>query len=163
MALSDYTPESREVIVKGKALFSVEGLSLGGLEQLVRTHMPDLESVFDIIILGEKPGQTLTASLVAIATGIVSRAPGLASNIIAVACTEPTTEELVKQARRLPFPVQVDALIKIGELTFEENGGVKKSLESLVTLLARMRATGMPNQEALRATSSGTTTASDEM
>lgn len=144
MALSDYQPERREVIVNGKPLFSVEGLSFDGLEKLVRTHVADMEGVFDLILVGEKPSDTLNASLASMALALVTKAPGLAANIIAIASGEEITDQLIASARRLPFPNQVEALVTIGELTFEENGGVKKSVESLFSLLSRLRAAGTP-------------------
>ena len=74
MALSDYQPERREVIVNGKPLFSVEGLSFDGLEKLVRTHVADMEGIFDLILVGEKPGDTLNASLANLALALVTKA-----------------------------------------------------------------------------------------
>jgi hypothetical protein len=142
MALSDYQPERREISVNGKPLFFVEGFSFESLEKLARTHMPDLESIFDLVLVGDTPVTTLNASIGAMAIALVQKAPGLTANIIALSTGEPVTEDLINTARKLPFPVQIDALVKIGEITFEENGGVKKSMDSLLDLLAKIRAVG---------------------
>lgn len=139
MALADYVPESRPVMVKGKPLFNVEGLSLDTLAVLVKTHMPDFDAIMDIVTKGERVTETFLDQLQRVSQSIVVQAPGLAANIIAVASTEELTEELIATARRLPFPVQVDALMQIGALTFEEVGGVKKAMESLMALLMRLR------------------------
>lgn len=139
MALSDFIPERRPVLVNGKPLFSVEGLSLDTLAVLVKTHLPDLEHVFDIIVKGERADETLAEQLARVSIGLASQAPGLVANIIAVSSGEPVTDDLIRMARRLPFPVQVDALTSIGSMTFEEVGGVKKAAESLMTLLAHLR------------------------
>jgi hypothetical protein len=139
MALSDFQAERREVKVNGKVLFSVEGLSLETLALLVNTHMPDLEYVFGIVVHGEKADETFQQQIARVAMGMAGQAPGLVANIIAICSGEPLTDDLIKQARRLPFPAQVQAMEHIGSLTFEEAGGVKKAIESLMTLLARLR------------------------
>jgi hypothetical protein len=146
MALSDFIPERRPVLVNGQALFSVEGLSLETLAVLVKTHLPDLEHVFDIIVKGERVDETFPEQLIRVSLGLATQAPGLVANIIAVASGEPINDELIRTARRLPFPVQVDALTTIGSMTFEEVGGVKKAAESLMSLLARLRTKPLMSQ-----------------
>lgn len=166
MALSDYTPECRQVMHHGKPLFTVEGLSLETLAVLVKTHLPDLESVFDIVLKGEHEEETYQDQLSRIATGLALSAPGLVSNIIAVSSGEELTEDLVRVAGRLPFPVQVQAMIDIGSLTFDEAGGIKKSIESLMILLVRLRTKPLSGQKAeqmtRKAASSESTGGSDE-
>lgn len=139
MALTDFIPERCPVLVNGKALFSVEGLSLDTLAVLVKTHLPDLEFVFDIVMQNQRENDTLRDQLTRMAMSLAGQAPGLVANIIAVASGEEVTHELIAIARRLPFPVQVDAMISIGTMTFDEAGGVKKAMESLMLLLARLR------------------------
>lgn len=139
MALADFQAERRNVMVNGKVLFSVEGLSLDTLALLVSTHMPDLEYVFGIVVHGEQPGETFQQQVARVAMGLAREAPGLVANIIAICSGEQLNDELIKTARRLPFPAQVQALEHIGAMTFEEAGGVKKAIESLMTLLARLR------------------------
>ncbi|KAJ09103.1 hypothetical protein [Pseudomonas aeruginosa] len=145
MALSDYTPERREVCVNGKPLFYVEGLSLETLALLIRTHMPDFEAVFAILINSEQAGGNFNGQLQRAALGIAQQAPGLAANIIAACSGEELSADLVRSASRLPFTAQVEALTQIGELTFREAGGIKKAMESLITLLMSLRA-GLPDE-----------------
>ncbi len=168
MALSDYVPECRPVLHKGKPLFNVEGLSLEVLAVLVKTHLADLEGVFEIVLKGEKSGETWTDQLSRISTGLAVKAPGLVANIIAICSKEELTDELIRQAGRLPFPVQVQAMMDIGSLTFDEAGGVKKAIESLMILLARLRTKPLSvtqpaeNQKTQKVRSSASTGASDE-
>jgi hypothetical protein len=140
MAISDYQAERREIQHKGKVLFTVEGLSLSKLAILVRTHMPDFEAIFDLIAdpKNEDPDFALHISKISVAIAV--QAPGLAHNIIA-ACQidEPLTIELVEQVSRLPLPLQVEALTQIAALSFEEAGSIKKTIESLMMMLAKMR------------------------
>lgn len=149
MALSDFIPESRPVVVNGKALFNVAGLSLDSLAVLVRTHLPDLEAVFDIVMVDGAADTSFQEHLIRVASGLAVQAPGLVANIIAQASGEPLTPALIETARRLPFPVQVDAMTSIGSLTFDEAGGVKKAIESLLMLLGNLRTKPLattPNQ-----------------
>lgn len=149
MALADFIAERRDVKVNGRVLFSVEGLSLDTLALLVSTHMPDLEYVFGIVVHGEKPDETFQQQILRVAMGLSKQAPGLVANIIAIASGEMTRDQsdagrqanaaLIETARRLPFPAQVEALEHIGAMTFEEAGGVKKAIESLMILLSRLR------------------------
>ena len=160
MALLDYVPESRPVVVNGKPLFVVEGLSLDTLAVLVKTYLPDFDAIFDIVTNGQNSDESWMDHLQRISQAVVMQAPGLAANIIAVSSKEELSEELVRIARRLPFPIQVNALMEIGQLTFDEVGGVKKAMESMTALLMRLR-TKMIKQPPVSEThsSSGFTTA----
>lgn len=163
MALADYVPESRPVVVNGKPLFVVEGLSLDTLAVLVKTHLPDFDAIFDIVTKGEAHNESFSAHLQRVAQALVVQAPALAANVIAIASTEALTEDLVTKARRLPFPVQVEALMNIGALTFEEVGGIKKAMESLMVLLMRLRTKPLKQMdEPGTPSSSSSTTASGE-
>lgn len=130
MALSNYTPESRVVQLKGGS-FTIEGLSLEHVSVLVREHLPDLEALFNLFQQSEA---VTDADFTKIAMSVVSQAPGFAANVIALASSEPNA---APQAAKLPFPVQVDLIVQIGDLTFSEVGGVKKSVELVVALLQR--------------------------
>ncbi len=163
MALAEFVPESRPVLVNGKALFNVEGLSLDTLAILVRTHLPDFDAVFGIITAGEHASESFVLHLQRISQAMMLQCPGLVANIIAVASGEELTEELITTARRLPFPIQVDALMQIGSLTFEEAGGVKKAAESLMFLLTRLRTKPLQKEaDQPTPTSSASTTESAE-
>jgi hypothetical protein len=128
MALSDYQPERRAYVLAGGG-FEVSGLTPAHLATLVRTHLSDLEALFTLIKCGadisEGDGLQLAADL-------LTQAPGFCANIIALASGEPESGPIVET---LPFPVQVDALVAIGDLTFKEVGGVKKFVEKITILL----------------------------
>lgn len=134
MSLSNYKPESLEINLKGGS-FKIEGLSLEGVAVLVREHLPDLEALFNVFQEANKLGDN---DMQAIVQSVVSQAPGFAANLIALASGEP---ESAPQAAKLPFPVQVDVILKIGDLTFSEVGGIKNSLGLIVALLQKNKAT----------------------
>lgn len=130
MGLASFTPESHEFNFKGGS-FTVEGLSLEALATLVQHHLPDLEALFDLFQGFDKAeGQDFTPLVVS----LIQQAPGFCSNVIALAAGEPDS---AKKAARLPFPLQIEVLLKIGDLTFTEVGGPKKSLEMIAALLKK--------------------------
>ena len=130
MSLADIQQESHTVKV-GEASFTVTGLSLNGLSTLVKNHIDELEQVLDLF-----DGDVTTEQFGSTALKLVNEAPGLAANIIAVASGEPQYAHLVS---RLPFPVQIEALEAIGRMTFQEVGGVKKTIQLLLRLIGGLR------------------------
>lgn len=129
MGLGSYKAPSHEVVLTGGS-FTVKGLSLNDVSLLIHHHLPDIEALFDLFTNAKDVTDTDFRPL---AVSLVSQAPGFAANVIALAAGEPDN---AKAAETIPFPVQVDVLMKIGDLTFSEVGGVKKALESIVPLLA---------------------------
>lgn len=130
MALSNYTPESREIVLKGGS-FTIRGLGLEDVSVLVREHLPDIEALFTLL---QNANAVQHADMLPIAHALVSQAPGFAANVIALACGEP---DAVEHAKKIPAPVQIDLIMQIGDMTFSEVGGVKKSLELIVALLQK--------------------------
>lgn len=130
MGLSNYKPESHQVVLQGGS-FSVEGLSLEDVSVLVREHLPDLEGLFDIF---QKANVSASTDLVPVVQSLVSQAPGFAANLIAIASREP---DAAANAAKIPFPKQVEIILVIGDLTFKETGGIKKSWELVAALLQR--------------------------
>lgn len=128
MALSDYQAPSHEFKLKGGS-FRVEGLALEQVSVLIQHHLPDIEALFELLLNAEA---IETGDIRTIAASLVAQAPGFAANVIAIASGEPTA---APQAAKLPAPVQIDVLAKIGDLTFSEVGGVKKAMEMVAPLL----------------------------
>lgn len=145
MPLAGYTPESRVVELSRGQSFNVTGLSLNHMTVLVREHFPDLDAIFDLFQNVETMNR---ADFEPLALSIISNAPGFAANVIALAAGEGSAED----AERLPAPIQLRALLDIGELTFAEVGGVGKALEMVTSLLRKSGA-----KEALSKLSVGTT------
>jgi len=140
MSLASYTPETREVPLGRGNTFSVSGLSLQHIEILVRTHLEDIEALFDLIADGA--GNFEPDDLKKLAISLATRAPGFVANVIALAAGE---HDATANAARLPMPVQIQAIHDIGELTFTEVGGIKKFMETVAALLGTMSAT-MPKK-----------------
>ena len=136
MPLAGYQPARREITFEGGS-FAVKGIALNEISILVREHFPDLDAVFDLFHSGMQ-GMDAT-EIQQLAMVAVSQAPGLAANIIALAAGEGDASD----AAKLAAPVQVKALIEIGDLTFKDVGGPKKALELITALLRKTEVTEM--------------------
>jgi hypothetical protein len=132
MGLSNYKPESRLIELKGGS-FNVEGLSIEDVSVLVREHLPDLDALFEIF---QNANIKTSDELLPVVKSIVSQAPGFAANLIAIASREPDS---AAQASRIPAPKQIEIIMTIGDMTFTEVGGIKKSWELIAGLLKANR------------------------
>lgn len=135
MALADYTPVRAPVEFKGGS-FDVRGLSLDDVSVLMRSHLPDVEAIVDLLAKGNAGAEFDVTSVMEHAITLVKEAPGLVANLIALAADDPDN---VDKVRSMPLPIQVRAIETICNLTFEEAGGPKKFFESLVHLLSSLR------------------------
>lgn len=135
MSIADYKPETAEVEFKGGSL-TVRGLALDDVAVLMRTHMSDIDGLVAIFQNGVSDDIAI-AQMSQYAMGLLREAPGLVSNLIALACDD---AENVPLYRQLPMPVMLRAVESIGKLTFEEAGGPKKFIESLLGMLRVFRA-----------------------
>lgn len=134
MPLAGYQPATREVQLGAGNSFHVKGLSLNDLAVLIREHFPDLDAVVDLV----GNFNTITSDqFEPLVLSVVSQAPGFAANVIALAAGEGDASD----AEKLPGPIQVKALLDIGELTFNEVGGVKKAWEMIAALLGKTEVT----------------------
>jgi hypothetical protein len=130
MPLAGYQPETREIEV-GATSFHVKGLAVTEIAVLMREHFPDLDAVADLFTHGID--KLDAQQFQGIALTLITQAPGLVANVIALAAGEGDASDAVK----LPVPVQVKALYEIGDLTFRDVGGPKKCWEIVAALLRK--------------------------
>lgn len=130
--LVDYKPACREFSLNDDTCkFSIKGLSFGALSTLINHHLEDIEAIYKIVSGSIDPSG---ADFKSIAKSLICEAPGLAANIVALAADEPTSASVVEQ---MPFPLQVELLVAVGELTFTEVGGIKKFLDLMNCLIPK--------------------------
>jgi hypothetical protein len=130
MPLAGYQPEQRVVPIDASNSFRVRGLGLNDIAVLIREHFPDLHTLFDLFgTVGDIEPEKLQPLIIS----MVSQAPGFAANVIALAAGEGDASD----AERLPIPVQIQALVDIGQLTFSDVGGIKKAVETVAALLTK--------------------------
>lgn len=128
MPLAGYKSPSRTVSLGGGQSCEVRGLSFDDFAALLRTHLPDLEAIFDLFTNIEGVSRDQFDN---VAATLIAQAPGLVANVIALAAGEGDASD----AERLPGPIQLNLLNEIGDLTFTEAGGVKKFMEMIAALL----------------------------
>ena len=125
-SLSELQLPSEEVQVPGtESTISVRGLSLSDCAELLKRHGESLEAVYqkNIASQGDIP------PAVDIAKSLMQSAPEAVAELIALANDEPKMSETV---RKLPIPVQVEALTRIAILTFHSEAEVKKLIETVI-------------------------------
>lgn len=130
MSIHDYKPATAKVVFKGGD-FEVRGLALDDVAVLMRSHLSDLNALMDIYSSTAANDGIKTNAMAKYALKLVKEAPGLVANLIALAADEPNE---VDAFRRLSMPIQLRAIEAIGTLTFEESGGPKNFIESLINL-----------------------------
>lgn len=117
MAIADFVLPTMEVQTPdGKTIFAVRGLSLDDVAALVAVHGPVMETFFT-----KYQGiDVADADSMAIGMELLGKAPALVANVIAVAADEP---KLWTKVLKMPVAIQMDALQKIGKLSFDASGG----------------------------------------
>ena len=85
MSLSDFTPDTEEIIIKrakkGDMTFEVRGLSFQDISKIVRVHYDDLEGLFDIYET-HGGGDLSYVAMGKFAMALINDAPGLVAHII---------------------------------------------------------------------------------
>lgn len=129
MSLTKLKFATAEVEVAGGEKFSVRGISMQDAVILLNEFKDPIMKVVRQI---QQQGDSVDLEKVAIEASI--DAPGLIASLIAMASDE-MTEEGIVAANKLPLPVQIDAIFKIGELTFQTEGSLKKMFETVADWL----------------------------
>lgn len=133
MSLANYRVRTKEVSLGGGESFDVRGLSLPDLTTLLDYHGAEARSLFKLFTESSEQGMDLD-SVGLITRTMMNTAPDLVARIIALASGE---ADVFETAKTLPIPVQLDALEKVGNLTFEASGGPKNFLETVIRLLSQ--------------------------
>lgn len=140
MSLSAFQPKREAISVsnQNEPLFHVRALGLTDVASVIESHLHDLDALFMRISTGGDvfaPGVGDNIMLM-----LVKDAPEIAAHIISLAADEP---EAIEQARRLPAPVQLEALVKTFNLTFTDYGGPKKFFETVMGIYQAAKSNGL--------------------
>ena len=127
MSLADFDIAMKDVPLPNGKSFSVRGVSLVDISMLLRNRGDEIRAFFSKYSADDAADQTSAAGM-----KLLESAPDLAAELIACAADEP---KMVKTALRLPISVQLDALEKIAELTFDAEGGPKKFFEAVIRVM----------------------------
>lgn len=129
MSLKELRLPEEVVTVPGGGSITVRGLSLVDIMGIVRKHGAVVRALFDRYAGRIEDDDQILSE---IGRNLLEAAPDVAASVIAHGAGEPDAGDI---ALRLPFPVQLDAIEKIGRLTFEAEGGPKKVLETVIRVL----------------------------
>jgi hypothetical protein len=131
--LADVVIETRKIVFRGGE-FEVQGLTFDMVARLVTAgHRGELDKAIELF-QGLQVGSDDT-DVIGSLSSLITMAPVLAAKAIALGCGEMDQWE---KARSLPMPVQLDALLAIGKLTFDGADSVKNFLRGLQDLLSGM-------------------------
>ena len=133
MSLRDYVIATRTVTLQGDQKMSVRALGFDDIQNLLINKQGLIDMALELFI--ENGGKLDTADPQQVrefGTLMLAKLPDLVAELIAIAADEP---DLGHKAKRLPAPVQLDALMGIYELTFTEPDSVKNFFGRLASLL----------------------------
>lgn len=136
MSLKSLKLPTETVTLPGGESFAVRGLSLVDITAIVKDNAEAVSALFlayqtKMTTADGAPDQQ--AATMGFGQGLMEAAPGIAALVIAHAAGgSKVTGEEVEIAANLPFPVQVEALEKIGKLTFDAEGGPIKVVETVL-------------------------------
>lgn len=120
------------ITVRGLGLDIISKLLVGGTRAQLDAALAQVAAARDAQQSGKD--DAFNQALMGIATGM----PALVAKVIALCADEPEMDAVVA---KLPLPVQVEALIAIGGLTFDGEESIKNFVSGLMTLLQSAKAT----------------------
>lgn len=145
--LKNPTPQ-KLVQVSDSEGFPVRGLNPTDVFGIYYRHTGQLAAFFEKLMTSfHQTGEFDTSDIQSVALELLKDAPVVMGEMIAAAAGGNPSDETewsadVAIARALPFPVQVDALTKIGELTFTSEMPPGKFLSLIAGMITR--AVGLP-------------------
>ena len=128
MSLKSIKLRAEVIEVPGGDSFTVRGLSFTDISTLYTKYASEVAAVFDLFAKGQNGGQIDVEQAAALAATFIRQAPALAAETIALGAGE---EDAFEVALTLPFPIQVEAIKKIGICTFGTEGTAKKFLTTV--------------------------------
>lgn len=141
MSLKNLRLRTEEVEVPGGDKFTVKGLSFIDMTSLYTKYASEVSAFFDLLARGKTDGTLDVEGAAALAASFIQKAPALAAETIAIASGDADDFEA---ALSLPFPVQIEALKKIGLCTFGSEGTAKKFLQTVNLLVKDQAAPASP-------------------
>lgn len=124
MSLSDLTFETA-TIRAGKSSFDVAGLSLADLTVLLTQHRDEFLAAVDLFQKHEADPSTFALELCRLL-------PTLVASGVALAAGEPS---MAGKVAKLPAPVQLDAVMAVGRMTFTDPLALPNFIANLTGLL----------------------------
>lgn len=136
MALSDIVIPTK-TFTFGGASFTVHGVTANDVLRMFFEADKDIARILDVL----EQGGVGTDDADKLIAAMLREAPELAARLIASAADEPAAWPTVA---RLPVSVQLEALLAVWTLTFEEPDALKKFVASLMSLAASAKTLKAP-------------------
>lgn len=124
----------RETITFGskkKTSFEVRGIGVEDLGQLLASRLTEVEAMY-AMFAASKASIYSRSNLDGFVLTLIQKAPDLVAEVISRAADEPENRQ---SYRRIPFAASAAALMAIVKLSFEEAGGLKNLLATLMSLV----------------------------
>lgn len=131
MNLEDFKIPYKEIGLPGGDKLSVRGLCVEDVLALILNHKQSLSELFDKY---SRDPNVPDFSEGEFTSGLVNEFPALAAEVIAHACDAPKAAD---KARKLPLPVQVQAIQAVLLLTFSTVDEAKKFIELVTETLRK--------------------------
>jgi hypothetical protein len=130
MALRNFQVKKVDVPLNEEETMTVRGLTATDIGLILSRHQNSIKT-----LVSRAEGVTANGEIgnfdELVNTAITSF-PDVVAEVICVAADEP---DAFDQAMSLPAPVQLEAIYQIGNITFEADGGPKKTVETLTKVL----------------------------
>jgi len=124
LPLSTYTIRTAPVRLSKDNEFQVRAVTFPDLAMIVQTRLPEVVAILAKYQESRELGSPVK-SVSEIAIMAARDFPTMTSEIISLCVHgEIVTEAMRETIQSLPFPIQLQALISIGQLTVEEAGGL---------------------------------------
>lgn len=132
--------QRKSITIPGGQEIACRGLSTPDIAWLAQNCGPALIAAFAKV---RDSGMEVTAEELygMLAGDLAIEGPLLAAHIIAAGAD---MHNHVDSAGRLPFSTQIELLTCIGELTFAQEGGAKKVLETVIRVAVQVRGISAP-------------------
>lgn len=138
MSLKSYKPVTDTVELPGGHQLAVRGLTTNDLSALFSRYAGDIESVFRLLVDGKSKGSIAVDDASATVAQFINAAPAIAASVIACGAGDGDDAAAFEVALELPFPCQLDALLKIGKLTFGTEQSLKKFVATVSTMINKV-------------------------
>jgi len=154
MSLANAVIAARTIKFEGGE-FLVHGLTMAMLTQVITDgHKEDMDKALDTLkdAAGEDLEKATKSDLVGALAVILQQLPTMVAKVIAASAGEYSQHLKVAS---LPAPVQLEALVEIGNMTFDGEASVKKFISLLIDLMISMRTSVTPALQAATETLAG--------
>lgn len=132
MSLRDYVIATRSIKLPREQSLSIRALGFDDIQHLLINRGGLVDKALQLFDASGFKQDASDAEVRTFGASLLATLPELVAEIIAVAADEP---ELADKARRLPAPVQLEALMGAYELTFAEPDSVKNFFDRLASLM----------------------------